>query len=1073
MPREPVLAFLGTLALAMLDLHRNLLSRRFTLKGSHSRAEGILMPGKPDPSVPLEIGTASRFDRGALEAGWAAENPPDINRFLPASGPTRLPLLRELVQIDLERRLKNGEPARVEAYLKRFPELAAEPSPGREPGPRGVCPSPRPRSQPRPGRIPAPFRQRPRPLLLHLELEAHAQSLFRSEPPLRHPRAANGFYPPRRLIAAMQTWVFAKQRPLGDILVEQGAMSTERRTLLDALVQEHLRQHDNDPQQSLAAVSSLGSARQELQRIADPEVQGSLAQVSAARQGEEDLATRPSTMGEETSAGTRFRILRPHARGGLGKVFVAEDGELHREVALKEIQGRHADNPTSRARFVLEAEITGGLEHPGIVPVYGLGQYADGRPFYAMRFIRGDSLKEAIDRYHGTAATNSGERAVQFRKLLGRFLDVCNAIAYAHSRGVLHRDLKPSNVMLGKFGETLVVDWGLAKPGHGKEPDSTDEAPLRPSSQSGMVETVAGSTIGTPQFMSPEQAAGRIDLIGPASDVYSLGATLFCLLTGQAPVNGKDLGEVLEKVQKGAFPPPRQIKSNVPRTLEAICLQSMSLLPEDRYATPRALADDVEHWLADEPVLAFREPLHALGRWGRRHKTLVATAGMLLITTVIALTVSLILLDRKQAEIVRERNAANRAKDQAEAIDKFYEDHVLAAARPKGLQGGIGKDVTLKEALDQATPKIDTAFAGQPELEATVRKTLGMTYWYLGQYEAANPHLEKAYRIRLSQLGEDHPDTLACLHDLARQRWRQGKFDEGIALCRQALEKRKRVLGSEHPDTLELQLFLGLFLLEKNRFQLDQNQLDEAETILRNAIESCKRTLGPDHFHTLRGQNDLALVLSYKSKEQEALLLNRQTLEGRRRSLPPDHPATLLSMTNLADSLRATGQLEEAESLYRQCLGGRQRVLGNEHEDTWICLDKLSSMLISQRKLSEIEAIHRLTLKDCQRLRRPDDPETLIALTNLGAFLGAHDKLEEAAEHLWQAVEGSRRKLGLDHFSTLRRQNQFAWLLEKQGKTKEAEDLYQQTLEAQRRVRRPQARGHARYANQLASVALA
>ena len=164
--------------------------------------------------------------------------------------------------------------------------------------------------------------------------------------------------------------------------------------------------------------------------------------------------------------GRRFRILRPHARGGLGEVFVAQDEELHREVALKEIQERHADHPESRARFLLEAEITGGLEHPGIVPVYGLGQYADGRPFYAMRFIKGDSLKDAIERFHKEDARRraASERSLELRKLLGRFVDVCDAIAYAHSRGVLHRDLKPGNVMLGKYGETLVVDWGLAKP---------------------------------------------------------------------------------------------------------------------------------------------------------------------------------------------------------------------------------------------------------------------------------------------------------------------------------------------------------------------------------------------------------------------------------------------------------------------------------------------------------------------------------------------------------------------------------------------------------------------------------
>jgi serine/threonine protein kinase len=181
------------------------------------------------------------------------------------------------------------------------------------------------------------------------------------------------------------------------------------------------------------------------------------------------------------------------------------------------------DRPESRSRFVLEAEITGGLEHPGIVPVYGLGSYADGRPFYAMRFIKGDSLKDTIERFHASGRTerDPGARTVAFRELLGRFIDVCNAIAYAHSRGVLHRDLKPGNIMLGKYGETLVVDWGLAK--RVDRAAAAEEQPLRPSATSASTETVAGAALGTPQVMSPEQAAGRLDLLGPASDVYSLG----------------------------------------------------------------------------------------------------------------------------------------------------------------------------------------------------------------------------------------------------------------------------------------------------------------------------------------------------------------------------------------------------------------------------------------------------------------------------------------------------------------------------------------------------------------------
>jgi serine/threonine-protein kinase len=259
------------------------------------------------------------------------------------------------------------------------------------------------------------------------------------------------------LIQAMSAWVVDKAKPLGQILLDQGTLAADTHALLQALVQKHLALHENDPEKSLAAVSSLGSVRDALRQLgnADPDLAASLVQVASARQEDDLHATRPFAAGEKTSEGLRFRILRPHAKGGLGEVFVAEDAELHREVALKEIQGQYADDPQSRARFLLEAEITGGLEHPGIVPVYGLGQYGDGRPFYAMRFIKGDNLKDAIERFHKAEGPHRdpSERALELRKLLRRFQDVCNAVAYAHSRGVLHRDLKPGNIMLGQFGE--------------------------------------------------------------------------------------------------------------------------------------------------------------------------------------------------------------------------------------------------------------------------------------------------------------------------------------------------------------------------------------------------------------------------------------------------------------------------------------------------------------------------------------------------------------------------------------------------------------------------------------------
>ena len=317
-----------------------------------------------------------------------------------------------------------------------------------------------------------------------------------------------------QLVAAFQAWTLDKSRCLAEHLEARGILNTTRRSLLEALAEVHLDAHGGDVEQSLADISTGMSTRERLAEIGDLDLNVTLDHI-AAGSGLPECRTQDGTsgysVGTTTSAGQRFRVLRPHARGGLGAVFVAVDSELNREVALKQILEHHADDATSRQRFLLEAEVTGGLEHPGIVPVYGLGTYGDGRPYYAMRFIRGDNLKMAIDSFHAdeTMKTDRG-RSLELRKLLRRFVDVCNAIDYAHSRGVLHRDIKPGNIIVGKHGETLVVDWGLAK-ATGKSELEVEERALIPSSASGSAETLPGSALGTPAFMSPEQARGELD----------------------------------------------------------------------------------------------------------------------------------------------------------------------------------------------------------------------------------------------------------------------------------------------------------------------------------------------------------------------------------------------------------------------------------------------------------------------------------------------------------------------------------------------------------------------------------
>jgi tRNA A-37 threonylcarbamoyl transferase component Bud32 len=294
----------------------------------------------------------------------------------------------------------------------------------------------------------------------------------------------NGLIRQAQLLAAFEAWTGDRSRPLADHLVALGHLGPAQRSVIEALAALHVQAHGGDAGKSLADVRAGTSTRESLAALADADIEATLTRLGpASDSGDDGDRTSTYSVGSASADGQRFRVLRPHARGGLGAVYVALDSELNREVALKRILDRHADDPTSRQRFLVEAEITGGLEHPGIVPVYGLGTYDGGRPFYAMRFIRGGSLKEAIGHFHAAGAgTPAGarDRDLELRRLLHRFLDVCNAIGYAHSRGVLHRDIKPGNVIVGKHGETLVVDWGLARAKGMAEAAAGDERPLVP-----------------------------------------------------------------------------------------------------------------------------------------------------------------------------------------------------------------------------------------------------------------------------------------------------------------------------------------------------------------------------------------------------------------------------------------------------------------------------------------------------------------------------------------------------------------------------------------------------------------
>ena len=651
----------------------------------------------------------------------------------------------------------------------------------------------------------------------------------------------------------------------------------------------------------------------------------------------------PDCQVDRSYVSTRFSMEKIHAEGGLGNVWLAHDHELDRKVALKEIKNKHATNPRYQSRFVQEALITGTLDHPGVAPVFSLGHFRDGRPYYAMRLVHGKSLRTKITEFHQAHSVEQRgiKRNLEFRRLLQSLLDACYTIEYAHSKGIIHRDIKPGNIMIGQYGETLVVDWGLARY------QSDEQEEMTPREQTSSTDTVTmrlrrettaeGQAIGSPAFMSPEQAIGNTASIGFASDVYGLGASLYNIVTGQTRPESHDDKDLHQLVNVALELRP----------LISIASVAMSYDPTDRFKSPKDFAENIERFLANEPIECHNETfLEKLERQTRRHSNLVRTVAIAAVVVAVLAVSSAIWINAEQqktakalADVSSARMGEQKAKETAIAALEKEQKAKEAAIRFKsnieklgrelldtlfqsgpmnrGLPASISRqlDILRKELLDES-----------PQLEIQRLLVLGQYEQSLGNLSEAVDSFERALRILVASRSFDSSEYAEVNLNLASAYYEQGQVDNAES-CLEV------VFNDSFASKEFANVRVGALSLSAE-IERDKSNLEFAKKQARQALELAIATFGKDDFHTQIVTDQLAGIYSLLNDNETALVMFEALIEQQLELGFQNTRVGLTARRNYGVVLLEENRIREAVETMEAVVADRGRIFDGQELET-------------------------------------------------------------------------------------------------------------------------------------------